>query len=184
MIPELALCGFAVLVGAFHLVQHIVSRRLDRQEPDRIAVPQPRPSVWPTSRGPGRHRRAGAAPDAWLAWHSLVCAHLQMPHTTTLAGLVCDECGNTIPGGPMYDDHDFADEVERPTREEEKASEIAHDIAAEERLAELEALAANAPEDGGDEECYAEFIDGSFTDCGCVDCEDRVALEAEEAGEL
>ncbi|WP_405710006.1 hypothetical protein OG264_15935 [Streptomyces xanthophaeus] len=65
--------------------------------------------TWPSNPGPGRHRRSKPAPDRWVACHSLICAHLQTPHTQTPAGLVCDECGTTTPGGPVHQDqaHDI-----------------------------------------------------------------------------
>lgn len=181
MRAELALYALAVLSLAVHLGQYAAGRRLQRQTPPRLAPVALPHHVWPTNAGPGRHRRSGAAPDAWIACHSLVCAHLQMPHTQTPAGLVCDECGRAIPGEPMDNYEDFADEVEQPTREEERADEIAFEVAADERraeegrLAEREASAACGPDDG---ECHAEFIDGSWTNCGCEECEDRDAEES------
>jgi len=42
-------------------------------------------------------------------------------------------------------------------------------------------LIDDEPDDGG---CHAEFIDGSWTNCGCPDCEDREALDRDENGEL
>lgn len=33
------------------------------------------------------------------------------------------------------------------------------------------------------EECHAEFIDGSWTNCGCPDCEDRETEEREAEAE-
>lgn len=39
-------------------------------------------------------------------------------------------------------------------------------------------------EPAGTGECFAEFIDGSWTNCGCPDCEDREALDREENGDL
>lgn len=177
---ELPLLLLALICLAVHLAQYRATRRLERQEPGRFP-PVPLPTTdWLSNPGSGRHRRG--APDAWAACHTTRCAHLTTRHSRTPAGLVCDECGTPNTGGPMHDYSESADEVERPTREEEKAFEIALDVADEERHAEQERLAPAGPED--DEECHAEFIDGSFTDCGCADCEDRVGLEAEEAGNL
>lgn len=34
-----------------------------------------------------------------------------------------------------------------------------------------------------DDECFAEFIDGSWTYCGCEDCNDREAEDAELFGD-
>lgn len=85
------------------MVQDIASRRLERQSPEPITQAVAHED-WPTNGGTGRHRRSAPAPDLWAACHSLRCAHLQTPHTTTPAGLVCGECGLTIPGGPVHDD--------------------------------------------------------------------------------
>jgi hypothetical protein len=72
---------------------------------------------------------------------------------------------------------DYTDEVEQPTREEEKAAEISLDLADEERWAAEEAATGKGAGREDDEECGAEFIDGSWTYCGCEDCVDREARE-------
>jgi monoamine oxidase len=81
-------------------------------------------------------------------------------------------------------DHDhYADEEhEYPTRAEEKAAEIALDVADEERHAAEEATAdaATAPDD---HECQAELIDGSWTYCGCEECDERETRDGDEAFE-
>ncbi|WP_030387040.1 hypothetical protein [Streptomyces sp. NRRL S-241] len=178
----IALYVLAVAFLLLHVVQHVVSRRLEAVVPPPVVVTVPRhPAAWPALPGPGRHRRSDTAPDAWLPCHNLACAHLTRPHTRTPAGLVCDECGTTnAPGGPVHDEHDYseyADEVDRPTREEEKAVEIALDVAAEERWAAEEAATGEGSDHEDDDECHAEFIDGSWTNCGCPDCETRAAEE-------
>lgn len=63
--------------------------------------------------------------------------------------------------------------------EYDRDAEYRLDAADEERaLAEERARAAEhgADEDG---DCFAEFIDGSWTYCGCPDCEQREADDAE-----
>ncbi|MFB6517469.1 hypothetical protein [Streptomyces sp. NPDC056401] len=165
-----ALLALAVIVLAVHLGQYAVSRSMERRIPPPLAPVALPALTWPANAGRGRHRRAGAAPDEWAACHSLACAHLTTAHTHTPAGLVCDECGHTSTGEPMDHYEDFADEVEHPTREEQKADEIRLDLADEERHAALEATAEPGP---ADETCFAEFIDGSYTNCGCEDCEAR-----------
>lgn len=170
-----ALLTLAAIMLALHLAQYAVSRSVERRTPPPLA-PVALPSLtWPANAGRGRHRRAGSAPDEWAACHSLACAHLTTAHTRTPVGLVCDECGHTNTGALMDSYEDFADEVEQPTREEMKADEIRLDLADEERHAALEALAADFGPD--DETCFAEFIDGSYTNCGCEYCEDREARE-------
>ncbi|MER6197990.1 hypothetical protein ABT234_11580 [Streptomyces sp. NPDC001586] len=173
---EAPLLAFALACLALHLAQYLVRRRLERQPLHRFPpVDLPASDRLPTP-GSGRHRRGGH-PCEWAACHTTRCAHLTTSHTRTPAGLVCDECGHLIPGGPVHDEHDYADEVEQPTREEEKAAEIALDVADEQRwAAEAAATVEGAgPED--DDECHAEFIDGSWTGCGCEDCELRDAEE-------
>lgn len=81
----------------------------------------------------------------------------------------------------MTDYDDIATEVmasEAPTREQEKAAEVALDLADEQRRAEQDA-AEPEPEDDG-EDCHAEFIDGSYTYCGCEDCEQRETRDGED----
>ncbi|MEU2450085.1 hypothetical protein ABZ605_08500 [Streptomyces sp. NPDC012765] len=176
---ELPLLIFALLYLALYLVQYRASRALERQDPGLLPPVELPAADWPYDPGHGKHRRADGAPDAWLVCDALACAHLTRPHTRTPAGLVCDECGTTnAPGGPVHDDDysEYADEVEQPTREEEKAAEIAHEVAAEERQMDQEAAAdAFDAEDG---ECAAEFIDGSWHSDGCEDCEQRDAEDA------
>ncbi|MFD6874498.1 MULTISPECIES: hypothetical protein [unclassified Streptomyces] len=173
----LALCGLAVVCLIFHGAQYLATRRMEALVPPAVVVEVPRHPSWSAHPGAGRHRRDAGAPDAWLACHNLACAHLTRPHTRTPAGLVCDECGHVIPGEPVHDHHDYADEVDYPTREEEKAAEIALDVADEERWAAEAAAAPAEPEDEND--CGAEFIDGSWAGCGCEDCADRDAEEEE-----
>ncbi|MFB7171117.1 hypothetical protein ACFCYM_09885 [Streptomyces sp. NPDC056254] len=170
---ELPLLLFALLCLAFHLVQYRASRRLERQQPRRLPPVQLPTSDRLSNPGNGRHRRGGA-PDAWAACHTTRCAHLTTPHSRTPAGLECHECGHVISGGPMHDYAEHADEADYPTREEEKAAEIALDVAADEARWAAEGAAAGEPE--GDE-CGAEFIDGSWTYCGCEDCVEREARE-------
>ncbi|MEV7584424.1 hypothetical protein [Streptomyces erythrochromogenes] len=170
---ELPLLLFALICLAVLRQVYRATRRLERQEPGRFP-PVPLPATDWSNPGSGRHRRNG--PDAWVACHTLRCAHLTTRHTHTPAGLVCDECGTTNTGGPMDDDYtEYADGVDYPTREEEKAAEIALDVADEERWAaeekEAEIARINA------EECGAEFIDGSWTYCGCEDCVERKERE-------
>ncbi|MFD9306103.1 hypothetical protein ACFWCB_26200 [Streptomyces sp. NPDC060048] len=95
----MALLALAVLSLALHLGRYAVDRCMERRTPPCLAPVSLPDLMWPTKAGHGRHRRAGAAPDAWAACHSLACAHLTMPHTRTPAGLVCDGCGHTIPTG-------------------------------------------------------------------------------------
>ncbi|MFZ3494584.1 hypothetical protein ACODT5_15395 [Streptomyces sp. 5.8] len=169
-----ALLALAVISLALHLAQYAVSRSMERRTPPSLAPVALPALTWPANAGHGRHRRAGSAPDEWAACHSLACAHLTTAHTKTPAGLVCDECGHTSTGELMDDYQDFADEVEHPTREEQKADEIRLDLADEERHAALEPQAGPGPDD---DTCFAEFIDGSYTNCGCEYCEDREARE-------
>lgn len=167
------LLALAVLSLVLHLGQYVVSRSMERRTPLPLASVALPALTWPANAGRGWHRRGGSAPDEWAACHSLACAHLTTAHTRTPAGLVCDECGHTITGELMDNYQDFADEVEYPTREEVKADEIRLDLADEERHAAL--LDAEAAAFGPDdhESCHSEFIDGSWTDCGCEDCEAR-----------
>lgn len=171
---ELPLLLFALVCLAVFLAQHRATRRLERQDPGRFP-PVPLPATDWSTPASGRHRR-GSAPDTWAACHTTSCAHLTRPHAHTPAGLECLVCGHVISGGPMDEDHtEYADAVDYPTREEEKAAEIALDVADEERRA-AEAAGAG-PEDEG--ECFAELIDGSWTDCGCEDCTERETREDE-----
>ncbi|MGP3686494.1 hypothetical protein ACTVZO_17610 [Streptomyces sp. IBSNAI002] len=174
MAPELPLLALGLLCLVVELAQYWVRRQLERQPPYRFPPVTLPAADWLINPGSGRHRRGGA-PDAWAACHTTRCAHLTTPHSRTPAGLECDECGHLIPGGAMHNYAEYADEVEQPTREEEKAAEITQDIADEERAAERERLSPAALEDG--DGCHAEFIDGSWTDCGCEDCADREARE-------
>ncbi|MFE9372303.1 hypothetical protein ACFYM2_21385 [Streptomyces sp. NPDC006711] len=76
----------------------------------------------------------------------------------------------------MNDYEQHADEErEYPTAAEEKAAEIALDMADEARFAAEEAKRLQVTPD--DHECQAEFIDGTLDYCGCDDCNDREAAE-------
>ncbi|MFE7096989.1 hypothetical protein [Streptomyces erythrochromogenes] len=174
---ELPLLLLALVCLAVQLAQYGVRRQLERRPPHRYLVELPA-SDWPYDPGSGRHRLGD--PDAWVACHTPDCAHLTRRHTRTPDGLVCDVCGTTNTGEPMDHDYsEYADAVEQPTREEEKAAEIALDVADEERRAAEEAAAGESagPED---EDCGAEFIDGSWTYCGCEDCTERETREESE----
>lgn len=92
-----ALLALAVIALAVHLGQYAVSRSMERRTPPPLAPVVLPALTWPANAGRGRHRRAGSAPDEWVACHSLACAHLTTAHTRTPAGLACDECGHTIP---------------------------------------------------------------------------------------
>lgn len=73
-----------------------------------------------------------------------------------------------------YDDWHEYGEIDRPTPAEDKADEIAWETARDAHLAAEEAAAKAVEPDGDDpDECRAEFIDGSWTYCGCDDCNDR-----------
>ncbi|WKV74253.1 hypothetical protein AW27_026500 [Streptomyces sp. PCS3-D2] len=172
---ELPLLLFAVACLVVQLVQYGVRPPLERRPPHRFPPVELPAADWPYGPGSGRHRRA--APDAWAVCHTPHCAHLTTRHTRTPAGLVCDECGDVTPGGPMHDYAEYADEVEHPTREEEKAAEIALDVADDERRAAEEAEAGDGAGPEDDEDCGAEFIDGSWTYCGCEDCAERETRE-------
>lgn len=66
-----------------------------------------------------------------------------------------------------------ADEI----TEYDRDAELALDAADEERWARDDAQAeAPGPDDG---ECQAELIDGSYTYCGCEDCQEREYLDRE-----
>lgn len=65
-----------------------------------------------------------------------------------------------------------ADEI----AEYERDAELALDAADEERRAAEETTEAPGPDDG---ECQAEFIDGSYTYCGCEGCREREYLDRE-----
>ncbi|RCH70530.1 hypothetical protein DT019_03300 [Streptomyces sp. SDr-06] len=83
-----------------------------------------------------------------------------------------------------HDEHDYeqyaGEEREYPTAAEETAYEIALDFADEERHAAEEAQVSSAePDDDGDE-CHAEFIDGSWTYCGCDECDERETRDGNE----
>ncbi len=160
---ELPLLLFALVCLAVFLAQHHATRRLERQDPGRFP-PVPLPATDWSTPASGRHRR-GSAPATYAACHTTTCAHLTRPHAPTPAGLECLVCGHVISGGPMDQDHtEHADEADYPTREEEKAAEAA------------EAAGASPEDEGG---CFAELIDGSWTDCGCEDCAEREAREDE-----
>lgn len=173
---ELPLLLLALVCLAVQLAQYGVRRRLERRPLHRYQVELPA-TDWPYAPASGRHRLGD--PDAWVACHTPHCAHLTTRHTRTPAGLVCDVCGTTNTGEPMNDYAEYADEVDYPTREEEKAAEIALDVADEERRAAEEA-AAGEPAGPQDEDCGAEFIDGSWTYCGCEDCTERETREESE----
>ncbi|MFG2993987.1 hypothetical protein ACGFZK_32630 [Streptomyces sp. NPDC048257] len=116
---ELPLLLFALVCLVVHLAQYLVRRRLERQPLHRYpAVVLPATDLL-SNPGSGRHRRGGGAPDEWAACHTTRCAHLTTPHTRTPAGLVCDDCGHLIPGGPVHDDTEYTDEMELPTGAEE-----------------------------------------------------------------
>ncbi|MGW2985426.1 hypothetical protein [Streptomyces goshikiensis] len=107
----IALYVLAVVFLLLHAAQYVASRRLEAQVPPPVVVTIPRhPATWPAPPGPGRHRRSGGEPDAWLPCHTLTCAHLTRPHTRTPAGLVCDECGAITQGEPMH--VEYPDETE------------------------------------------------------------------------
>lgn len=79
-----------------------------------------------------------------------------------------------------YDDLTNADVMSATELyEDERDAELRLDAADEERDA-AEEQARNAEPDTADGECGAEFIDGSWTDCGCLDCEQREADAASE----
>ncbi|WP_327655733.1 hypothetical protein [Streptomyces sp. NBC_00483] len=79
-----------------------------------------------------------------------------------------------------YDDLTNADVMSYAEMEaDDRDAELRLDAADEERaLTEEQARAAEHHPAEDDGECMAEFIDGSWTDCGCVDCEEREADEA------
>ncbi|MVO87897.1 hypothetical protein GPA10_24850 [Streptomyces sp. p1417] len=66
--------------------------------------------------------------------------------------------------------------------EYERDAELRLDAADEERALEEERARAaeHGADEDGDGDCHAEFIDGSWTYCGCPDCEQREADDAEE----
>ncbi|MFZ3558132.1 hypothetical protein [Streptomyces sp. BH055] len=62
--------------------------------------------------------------------------------------------------------------------EDERDAELRLDAADEERDAAEEQARNAEPDLADDGDCNAEFIDGSWTDCGCPDCEQRAADDA------
>ncbi|MGI5348799.1 hypothetical protein ACQEU8_11470 [Streptomyces sp. CA-250714] len=62
--------------------------------------------------------------------------------------------------------------------EYDRDAEFAIDAADEARARETERAEASQTHDDPDE-CYAEFIDGSWTHCGCEDCQQRAYEETE-----
>lgn len=79
-----------------------------------------------------------------------------------------------------YDDLTNADVMTYAEMDEDdRDAELRLDAADEERaLAEEQARAAEHDGAEDDGECMAEFIDGSWTYCGCQDCEQREADDA------
>ncbi|MGW5736959.1 MULTISPECIES: hypothetical protein [Streptomyces] len=67
--------------------------------------------------------------------------------------------------------------------EYDRDAEYRLDAADEERALEeeRERAAEYGPDHDGD--CFAEFIDGSWTNCGCPDCEQREADDDAEYGQ-
>lgn len=68
-----------------------------------------------------------------------------------------------------------ADEI----AEYERGAEYVLDAADEERAAAAERARQAEPDLTPGDECHAEFIDGSYTSCGCEECEQREADETE-----
>ncbi|MEU0522730.1 hypothetical protein [Streptomyces niveus] len=88
----------------------------------------------------------------------------------------------------QYDEHDVDQDEGMSAAERyeyDRTTEFVLDAQDEERDAEEQRKAEaaegrNAEDDG---ECAAEFIDGSYTYCGCPDCNDREAADREMTDE-
>jgi hypothetical protein len=76
-------------------------------------------------------------------------------------------------------DHDIHDVMSaEELAEDDRRVEFALDAADEARNTEA-AAAKEVERDDPGQECFAELIDGSYTYCGCEDCEQREYDDAE-----
>lgn len=67
--------------------------------------------------------------------------------------------------------------------EYERDAEYALDAADEKHAAAEERARQAEPDLTPGDECHAEFIDGSYTSCGCEECQQREADETEFDGD-
>ncbi len=73
-----------------------------------------------------------------------------------------------------HDDDGY--DYDPPTREDDKAAELRMDAAEDAANAAREAADMDAEDQAADDdydECQAQFVDGSWTYCGCAECVER-----------